>query len=72
MKNIFAKQPDPKEKGDNDNTSHPKKPGNDPDQTPDREVKNPPQADPNQPGSPNQQPKTSSSFRKNFANFFML
>ena len=49
---------DPKEKGGNnpskDNTSRPKDPNNDPDQTPNREVKNPPQADPGKQGGPGQ------------------
>ena len=42
-------------KNGNQNTSNPKKPGNDPDQTPDREVKEVPKANPKvkEPGQKN-------------------
>jgi hypothetical protein len=71
---------DPKEKGSDKDISRPKKPDNDPDQTPNREVKNPPQADPQQnppnpaptqnpAGTPNS-PK--SGFQAMFSKFFLL
>jgi hypothetical protein len=72
METKFKATTDPKKKDGDQDVSKPGKPGNDPDQTPNKEVKNPPQADPAKQNQPDKQNNPPSSFRSTFANFLML
>jgi hypothetical protein len=53
MKTSKPQKPDPKEQqGDNKDKNSPSRPGNDPDQTPERETKSPPVAEPEKQDKP--------------------